>query len=127
MARAWQRVLCAVALGGLILTLSVSTHADVENKTPYDFWVKPEDGVNPIYVPRGQKHKGKQDGLAVPARFPNKVFKVIDSCIAIMREDDIYPDCALGTQTIQYFWGGWKDAKWIEEHPDWKPLFAHSR
>lgn len=127
MARAWHRVLCAVALGGLIFTLSAPTNADVENTTPYDFWVKPEKGETPIYVQRGQRYRGGQDGLAVPSRFPNKVFKVIDFCTAILKEDDIYTNCVVGFQTLQDHLGGWKDAKWVEEHPDWKLLFAHSR
>ena len=128
MAKTWLRAICGVALGGFILTLSTPTHADVENQTPYDFWVKPENGVTPVYVQRGQRYKGTQDGIAVPSRFPNKVFKVVNGCDVILKEDDIGYKCHRYHQRkIQEILGGWKDAKWIDEHSDWKPLFDHSR
>lgn len=94
----------------------------VENRSSRLVFIKLEESGTVVSLEPGGTFEGRQDGLAIPALSPGKVFKTPDHVDAVVLEDGTVETRVQGFGVpVPTMLGGW-----LTTAPDagWDPLFA---
>jgi len=95
----------------------------VHNESNDIVYIKPENGTQPLRLLPNQKHHDEQDGFAVKG----KVYKTCNRCNVVVGPGGTISRISCegaAANACQVASGGWKDKAWIDQHPDWRPLYC---
>jgi len=119
---------CCIAACIMLLTCSAPAFGDVRNDSSEIIYVKLDGKEDVRAVPAKTQFRGKQDGLAIPARNSGSVFKTVRDINAVVHQDGTVS--TFGGNIVeklgQLIMGGWKEEDFVRQYPSWKKLYEKS-